>query len=292
MRKRKNFKNKRPYLVISFVIMLTVLLSYTLKFRKELNVFESLTKDTVIAVQKTFYTPIENFNKMINDFFLMKNTVEENKILKSNIEKIESLEAENIELKQEISKLKDELGIDYVLSEYDYLNATVTSRNSLYWYNTLTIDKGSYNGLEEGMVVINSTGLIGKVINVSTFSSDVKLITTNDTNNKISVIVTDGKSKLIGLINSYSYDEGYLKIEGISNTETVNVGDYVYTSGLGGVFPSGILIGRVESIVTDVYDLSKIINVKPSANFKDINYVTILKRTSNGEKSKWCYYQL
>ena len=86
------------------------------------------------------------------------------------------------------------------------------------------------------------------------------------------------------MINAYNYEDGYLKVEGISNTETVNVGDYVYTSGLGGVFPSGILIGHVESIITDVYDLSKIINVKPAANFDDINYVTVLKRNNtNGD---------
>ena len=194
---------------------------------------------------------------------------------------MESLEAENTELKHEIDKMKEELNIDHVLSDYDYLNATVVSRNSLYWYNTLTIDKGSHNGIEEGMVVINSTGLIGKIENVSTFSSDVKLITTNDTNNKISVTVTNGDSNLTGLINAYDYNDGYLKVEGISNTATVNVGDLVYTSGLGGVFPSGILIGTVDSITTDVYDLSKIINVKPSADFDDINYVTILKRADS-----------
>ena len=142
----------------------------------------------------------------------------------------------------------------------------------------LTIDKGSHNGIKEGMVVINSTGLIGKITNVSTFSSDVKLITTNDTNNKISVTVTNGDTKLTGIINGYDYEKGLLTVEGISNTATVSNGDYVYTSGLGGVFPSGILIGKVENITTDVYDLSKIINVKPSAKFDDINFVTILKR--------------
>ena len=142
----------------------------------------------------------------------------------------------------------------------------------------LTIDKGSHNGIKEGMVVINSTGLIGKITNVSTFSSDVKLITTNDTNNKISVTVTNGDTKLTGIINGYDYKKGLLTVEGISNTATVNNGDYVYTSGLGGVFPSGILIGKVEGITTDVYDLSKIINVKPSAKFDDINFVTVLKR--------------
>lgn len=280
-RKRRNMKNKYIYLVVLLIVVVVAVLSYMIKTDKKLNVFESLIKDTMVGAQKVLYTPIRSFNSMIDDFFFLKDVLEENKILKSSVEKIESLEAENIELKQEINKLKEELNIDYVLSEYDYLNATVISRNSLYWYNTLTIDKGKHNGIEEGMVVINSTGLIGKIVNVSTFSSDVKLITTNDTNNKISVTVTSGNNKLTGLINTYSYEDGYLKVEGISNTETVNVGDYVYTSGLGGVFPSGILIGRVENIVTDVYDLSKIINVKPSANFDDINYVTILKRTDN-----------
>ena len=279
-KRRKNIKNKYVYVSIILIVVAVAVVSYMIKSNNELNIFESLVKDSVVSVQKVFNTPIKGLDNMIDSFFSLKNVLKENKILKSNVEKIESLEAENIELKQELKKLKEELNVDYVLSEYDYLNATVISRNSLYWYNTLTIDKGKNNGIKEGMVVINSTGLIGKIVNVSTFSADVKLITTNDTNNKISVTVTDGSSKLTGLINSYDYDDGYLKVEGISNTETVNIGDYVYTSGLGGVFPSGILIGRVENIVTDVYDLAKIINVKPSANFEDINYVTILKRAN------------
>lgn len=285
-RKRKNIKKWFVYLSILLIVVIVAFFSYTIKPNKKLNVLESLIKDTTVAVQKIFYTPIDIISDFIDNFISLKDVLIENKILKSNIEKIESLEAENIELKQEINKLKEELNVDYVLSEYDYLNATVISRNSMYWYNNLTIDKGKNNGIEEGMVVINSTGLIGKIVNVSTFSSDVKLITTNDTNNKISVTVASGNKKLTGLINTYNYEEGFLKVEGISNTETVNIGDFVYTSGLGGVFPSGILIGKVENIVTDVYDLAKIINVKPSASFDDINYVTILKRPDNKGDNK------
>ena len=284
-KKRKKFTTKYVYLLVVLIVIAIALLSYVIKSDKKLNVFESMIKDAFVVVQKIVYFPIKGINDVTSNFLLLKSVLEENEILKSNVEKIESLEAENIELRQEINKLKSELNVDYVLSDYDYLNATVTSRNSFYWYNTLTIDKGKNSGIEEGMVVINSTGLIGKIVNISTFSADVKLITTNDTNNKISVTISSGDNKLTGLINSYDYKDGYLKIEGISNTETVNVGDFVYTSGLGGVFPSGILIGRVENIVTDVYDLAKIINVKPSANFDDINYVTILKRT-NAEVDK------
>ena len=278
MKKRKNLKNRRLFLVILIIVIVSAVLFYTIKKDRSLNTFESFTKDIVVEVQKIFYKPINGFSNMIEEFTSLKEVKKENQILKSNVEKMEATEAENIELKQEIERLKGELNIDHVLTDYDYLNATVISRNSFYWYNMLTIDKGSHNGIKEGMVVINSTGLIGKITNVSTFSSDVKLITTNDTNNKISVTVTNGDTKLTGIINGYDYKKGLLTVEGISNTATVNNGDYVYTSGLGGVFPSGILIGKVEGITTDVYDLSKIINVKPSAKFDDINFVTVLKR--------------
>ena len=279
MRKRKNeTKNVKIFLCILVIIIVGAILTYTLKNKKELNLVEGFFKDCIVEVQALFSYPFKSINNLFSDFNYLRDVLEENKILKSNVEKIESLEAENIELRQEINKLKEELDVETVLSDYEYLNATVVSRNSLYWYNLLTIDKGSKNGIEEGMVVINSTGLIGKIVNVSKYSADVKLITTNDTNNKISVTITNGDKRLTGLINSYEYDEGFLKVEGISNTETVMVGDLVYTSGLGGVFPSGILIGKVESITTDVYDLAKIINVRPSASFDDINYVTVLKR--------------
>ena len=280
-RKRKKVKNKHIFSIAIVIIVIISVVSYFLMSDSKLNIVESFFKDCFVTVERVLFKPINNFSVMMEDFTKLRDVQEENKVLKSNIDRVESLEAENTELKEEVRKLKEELNVEHVLSDYNYLNATVISRNSLYWYNYLTIDKGSHNGIKEGMVVINSTGLIGKIENVSTFSSDVKLITTNDTNNKISVTVTNGDHKITGLINGYHYDDGLLNVEGISNTETVAVGDMVYTSGLGGVFPSGILIGRVENITTDVYDLSKIIKVKPSAHFDDINYVTILKRTDN-----------
>ena len=186
-------------------------------------------------------------------------------------------------IRDRLETLKEELNINYTLSDYEYLNATVVSRNVGYWHNKITINKGTYNGVEKDMVVISSKGLIGKVIKTSTFTSDVRLITTSDTSNKISVHISNGDYDLYGLINSYDYNDNYLEVEGISNTKDVRVGDYVYTSGLGGIFPSGILVGTVSEISTDSYDLAKIIKVKPSSDFTDINYVSILKRKDSND---------
>ena len=277
--RRRDIKPKHILImIIIIVIIILAIFSFTLKEDRQLNKFESLIKDTVTGVQKLVTSPFNWIFQKIDDYKELINIREKYQKLLPEVDRIESLTTENIELRIQLESMKEELNIKYTINQYEYLNATVINRNISYWYNTITIDKGTYNGVETDMVVVNSDGLIGKVVSTTTFTSDVKLLTTSDTNNKISVAISNGSNKLYGLIKDYNYNTNSLEVEGISNTETVSIGDYVYTSGLGGVFPSGILIGKVTEITTDEYDLAKIINVSPIADFDNINYVAILKR--------------
>ena len=281
MLKKKNLEKKYIVLIVIIIIMLILgILSYSLKKKEKLNTFETILKDGIVSIENVIFYPFRSLVNSVNDFKLLKDVKKENDILKKEIDKHESIIAENTELKRQLDALKQELNINYTLTDYDYVNATVTSRNINYWYNTITINKGSKDGIKVEMPVINSNGLLGKVINTTNYTSTVRLITTSDTNNKISVSIISDNEKLNGVINGYNFDTKTLLVEGISNTKTVRIGDFVYTSGLGGVFPSGILVGTVEAITTDSYDLSKIINVKLSANFDDINFVSVLKRKS------------
>lgn len=285
--KKKNNIPKKYILVIIIIliIILLVIFSVTLKEDRKLNKVESLFKDGFTYIENIITYPFNYVSDNIKSYKKLKDVEKSNNVLETSIDRIDSIEAENIELRRQLDALKDELNISYTLSDYEYLNATVISRNVGYWYNKLTINKGSYNGVEKDMVVISSKGLIGRVVKTSTFTSDVRLITTSDTNNKISVHVSNGDNNLYGVINGYDYKNSVLELEGISNTKDVNVGDYVYTSGLGGIFPAGILIGTVTEITTDSYDLAKIMKVTPSVDFNDINYVSILKRKSDSNDS-------
>ena len=283
-RNKKNIpKRVVLIIVVVLIILLLVIFRTTLKEDRKLNKVESLLKDGFTYTEKIIITPFNFIKEKITSYNKLKDVEKDNDILETSIDRIDSMEAENIELRRQLNALKEELDIDYALADYEYLNATVISRNIGYWHNKITIDKGTYNGVEKDMVVINSKGLIGKVIKSSTFTSDIRLITTSDTNNKISVHISNGSNNLYGLINSYDYNNNVLELEGISNTKDVNIGDLVYTSGLGGIFPSGILIGKVTEITTDSYDLAKIIKVSPSVDFTDINYVSILKRKSDNK---------
>lgn len=281
-RKRKSIPKKYVLMmVIILIIIILIIFSFTLKRERKLNKVEAFFKDGLIYTEKIITYPFNYIKNVVEDYRELKNVKKDNDILEISTSRIESIESENIELRRQLEALKEELNITYTLSDYEYLNATVISRNVGYWYNKITIDKGTYNGVKKDMVVINSNGLIGKVIRTTTFTADVRLLTTSDTNNKISVHISNGDNNLYGLINGYDYENNILELEGISNTRDVNIGDYVYTSGLGGIFPSGILIGSVTEITTDSYDLAKIIKVKPASDFNNLNYVSILKRKSD-----------
>lgn len=277
--KRKKIKGKHIFLgTIFLLIMIIAIFSYTLKPDRKLTKFESLIKDTVTGTEKIIFIPFKFVINKFDDYQELVNIRKKYQKLLPEVSRIDSLNAENIELRKQLEALKDELGIEYTINDYEYLNATVINRNIAAWYNTITIDKGSYNGIKPDMVVVNSQGLIGKIISTTTFTSEVRLLTTGDTINKISVTISDGSNSVNGLIKKYNYNTKYLEVEGVSNTEKVNDGEYVYTSGLGGIFPSGILIGKVKNIKTDEYDLAKIIDVEPIADFDNLNYVAILKR--------------
>ena len=283
MRRKKYNRLQFRYVVIGVVVGIVILLiifSKTLKSNKT-NKVVGFFKDSVVAIQNVVSYPFRFIFSSADNLGNLSSTMDENEVLSSNVDKVDYLISENLELKKQLEAMKDELGITNTLVDYECINATVISRNVGYWYNNITINKGSSDGIVNDMIVINSKGLVGRVYSTSKHNAVVRLITTSDTNNKISVSVSHGGKYIYGLINRYNYSKNVLEVEGISNTENVLVGDYVYTSGLGGIYPSGILIGIVDSISTDSYDLSKIINVKTVANFDDINYVAVLKRVDS-----------
>ena len=182
------------------------------------------------------------------------------------------------ELQREIQELKEINGLSSTLTEFDSVTALVLNRNRMYWFNTITINLGSDAGIEEDMAVISGEGLIGRVQKVSKNTSEVKLITTNDINSKISVTIQSADDTIYGIMSGYDSQENLLEISS-TNKDIENLeGSKVYTSGMGGIFPSGILIGEVFKIEEDKYDVSKTIKVTPASNFSNFRFVKVLIR--------------
>lgn len=267
MRKKKNDKRK-IIVLISILLIILVSLVIVIDDNRKLTRFEKMIKDGVMSISNFASAPFLSLKK---NFFSEK---------KENYNKsMDELESKgiNIELANENKKLKELLELNQTLSEREYINASVINRNVAYWFNEITLDKGTKNGIEEGMAVITNKGLIGKIIKVSGYSSIVKLLTDENMINKISVKIEYEDRFVYGLLSNYKDSE--FVIDGISNNVDIKEGAKVVTSGLTDLFPSGILIGYVTNITTDNFALSKTLKVKSDVDFDDIYYVTVLDRT-------------
>lgn len=273
--------NKKKYIIIGIILLIGIMIFITARSAREdkkLNFFEKIVKDSVSFVEKIVYAPIDFIKDKI-DLQKEKNRIYKKykKVEKEN-QKKESYKARIDELNKELEELKKLLDLNNITSDYNMINATVINRNINLWHNTLTIDKGSHDGIEEGYAVVVNDGLIGKIVGVSEFSSTVKLLTSDEISNKISIKINkDGKS-IYGLLASYNNKKNVYIIEGISDIDELEIGSYVTTTGLSETFPSGILIGTIKKVTYDKYELTKVVEVKPSVDFNDITYVSVLKR--------------
>jgi len=279
MRKHKRFETRYIVLIILIIIVLFLaLFTYTTKDKRNLTGIEKVIRDSILAVQKVIMKPINFVGDKIGEIKDKNNLYEKYEKLKEKEEQYDLLDTKNKELENEIKDLKKLLELNSTPSEYSYLNATVISRNIGYWYNTITIDKGSNHGVEIDMAVIVNEGLIGKITKTTNFTSDIKLLSTNDLNSKISIKIDTGEKSVFGLLVGYDTKEHYFKIEGIAENTEIPIDSVVSTSGMGGIFPSGILIGKVAKIDKDNFDLAKEIYVKSDVDFDDIKFVTVLKK--------------
>lgn len=259
---RQKKRKKKIIIIIVTVILSFFLLFYSLSSNRKLTFIESFLKDSATIIMKGVMLPFTVLNKDKD----IDQT--ESYIIQKNL---------NVHLEDEIEQLRDTLSLNQTLTGYDVVNATVITRNKSYWYQTLTIDKGKKDGLKKNMVAITKNGLIGKLQNVTNHSSEIKLITANDINNKVSVSISTKDVDTTAILSGYDKESNLVLVNGVDSLVDVKKGDVVTTSGLGGMFPRGIYIGVVEEITNDKYGLSKTLGIKTNQDFNNIHYVTILK---------------
>ena len=262
---QKKKKRKKIIIIFAAIFISFFLLFYSLTSNRKVGAIEGVLKDGATIISKIVMTPFTTLNKEKDK------DASKSYLIQKNI---------NVHLEEEIEQLRDTLSLNQTLTGYNVVNATVINRNRSYWYQTLTIDKGKSSGLKENMIVITKNGLIGKLEKVTKYSATVKLITANDFNNKVSVSITTSSGETNAILSGYDKKKNEILVSGVDSNIDINKGDAVTTSGLGGVFPRGIYIGKVESVSLDKYGLSKTLAIKTDQNFNSIHYVTILK----GEK--------
>jgi rod shape-determining protein MreC len=260
---------KNRIIFILLTILCVILITLNLRYEKILPFGKSVVLEIISPIQKFTTTIINPFVRFIKTINKLSDILEENKLLK---EKINLLLTENINLKElerENRELRELLGSSYY-EKFELKLASVIGRTETDWKNTIFIDKGKNHNIKINMSVISQSGLIGKVIATSKNFSEIRLI--NDPNSSVAAMIQ--KTRKTGVIQGRG-DE-ILNMDLISKEAEVEIGDVIITSGLGGIFPKGILIGRVYDIKNLDYKLYKFVEVLPSTNFKKLEEVLII----------------
>lgn len=261
---------RRVHWYYKFLLVFLIFFSMFFLLNKNMS---KIVNSSVYKGYISYVGVVFNFIDRYN-IFRYKSVLDSNDYLKKKTLYTSVSSYENDSLIEEIELLKKELNLKSTYSSYDIKYAKTIIRNRMYWFNTITIDKGLDDGIEEGDAVITSSGLIGSVKSVAKNSSVVKLITNNDSFDKISVMIRDSKSSVIGNVVGYEYP--YILVLCEDNLKNVKVGSKLVTSGLGN-FPRNIYVGKVEKIKKDNYKITNTLYVLPDQDMNDITYVGVLK---------------
>lgn len=275
---QKNKKIKNVFVLIIICGMLTFT-GYSIKYNRQNTIIESIIKDSVSSLINVASTPFKYVANKWDIFLNAEKIYEEYEELKQDSISLEFKDNAILELTKENEELRSLLDIENSILEYDAITATVIHRSADYWLNSLVIDKGTDDGIENDMAVVVGDGLIGYISNANRGNSTVTLLTNPNIVNKVSIKIAVGDNKYIyGLISEYDVDNNLYVLEGISDYHEIPLNATVTTTGLTERFPSGIIVGKVKNVETDNFDLVRIVTVKPSIDIDDITYVKVLKR--------------
>ena len=197
-----------------------------------------------------------------------KKLIEENLSLQAQIRMLEGYKTEN-------ERLRGLLELEDNRQEFKSVGANVIARDSSEFHDTITIDKGSKDGIKVGAVVTVPEGLVGVVSEVGHNFSKVK--TVYDSQTSVSAIcLRTGDMGIVEPTGSLS-SNGECNMNYIDKSAKTVVGDMIETSGTGGVFPRGILIGKVSEITEDKRNLTLTATIEVSVNLNNIDVVLVSK---------------
>jgi len=154
--------------------------------------------------------------------------------------------------------------------------ARVIARDPSVWFNTITINRGSSSGIQVNMPVVTAGGIVGRVITVSPWASQVMLIT-DEKAGAGAVVGQLGQSGALGSVRGRAdLGAGLIEMRYVSGLEKVEVNDYVMTTGQDGIYPAGLNVGRVVDVKNGTATQAHQILIQPGAQLDHLEEVAVL----------------
>jgi len=275
IRTQKEIRQRAPWWLAGLLFANFALMSYDAR--------EDSTKQRMIRVwAQAIAYPVQRltsgaggagvgfFQKIGN----LRSAASENEQLKNRLVQLETEVRDSRTHATENERLRSLLGLREK-SSYGTIVATVIARDPSVWFDTVTIDRGRSAGVENNMPVVNSSGIVGRVVSTSVWSAQVMLIT-NEKSGLGAIVGQLGQSNALGSIKGLG-ESGLLEMRYVSGLEKVTTGDYVTTTGQDGVFPAGYNVGEVVEVKPGSATQAHVIHIRPGASLDQLKEVAVLQ---------------
>jgi rod shape-determining protein MreC len=159
-------------------------------------------------------------------------------------------------------------------SGYQTVVARVIARDPSMWFDSVTIDKGRWSGVDVNMPVITPGGIVGRIVSTSPWSSQVMLIT-DEKSGAGAVVGQLGQSNAIGSIKGMG-ENGLLEMRYVSGMEKIQTGETVTTTGQDAIYPPGYNVGEIVEVKPGSATQSQVIRIRPGAGLDRLKEVSVL----------------
>ena len=277
------FQNKFFIICLCIALVLTIVPSvFAIMGYRSLakNIVGTVTMP-VRWVATTIGNAFEGFGKYFGSIKALneenKALIDENAALKEQLEQAELLEREN-------ERLRDYLDMKNKYLSFAMEEGMVISHSSGNYITNFTLNRGTLHGIQTNMPVITKDGIVGYVVEVGLNWCMVSTLIETAT----SVGAYIPRSEVVGIVSGdYSMrHEGTCKISYIDAEADVQVGDAVYSSGTGSVYPADLKIGTVTAIEVDEYNRTLVATVTPAVDFSSLKWVMVITGYQSGGGDK------
>lgn len=273
-RTQKEIRQRAPWWFAGLLLLQLALMA--------IDARDGVTKQRMIrvwvqAIISPFQRAASGAGNAGSDFFSyigsLRGAAAENAQLKQRVEQMESELAQLRASRDENERLRALLDFKE-RSGYKSVTASVIARDPSLWFDTVTINRGSSDGIELNMPVVTPGGIVGRVVALSPWTAQIMLIT--DERAAAGAVVGQlGQSNALGSVKGLG-NNGLLEMRYVSGLEEVNAGDYVVTTGQDGIYPAGLNVGEVIDIKKGTATTPHTIYIKPGARLNALEEVAVL----------------
>lgn len=259
-----------PVILAIAILLIFTLISASLREVHPLKPLESLVVGATAPVFNFFHESVAVGSRIWRGYIFLVGVQAENERLKLKTQESQSREALYQEAFLEKERLRQLLELKNQAA-LPVTGARIIGYDFSIWFKCAFLDKGATDGIKQGMAVLNAAGVVGRVVEV--YPDYAKVLLLIDRTSAADALVQ--RNRLRGILNGIGANRCFLRY--VHKNQDVQIGDVILASGLGGIFPRGMVLGTVTAVDKKVPGLFQEIEVEPAADFTRLEEVLVVK---------------